>query len=409
MPAIPFGSLLPVLDSLAIVISQAYQLARVRLASAASPVLRLLVQRDQALSEGELLRREVAILRRQRAAMPPHRRPEYGPEQRLAILQLGRLRGWRVGTMAEHFVLHPNTLRTWMKAVEGRGNIRLLSGAVVWNKLDQVVRWAVHELRQLCPEPEFGTRTIAHHLKRAGIAISRATVQRVLREDQPPRPKKPPRPALAEPAGAMPHRLLAPTGVNQVWHMDLAQLRILWFTFTLAAIIDGFSRKLLALRVYAHVPHTCDVARLVRHTAKQHGTPRFLITDHGGQFRKRFGAHLADMGITLIHGPVRAPFFNGKVERAFRTFRLWWRLVLIGLTPRGIQRRLEAYRHWYNACRPHSALGGRTPEAAWRGWRWPPPVALRANDPRKFTLEVGRTYCRGDPRLPILHITRRAA
>jgi transposase InsO family protein len=158
-----------------------------------------------------------------------------------------------------------------------------------------------------------------------------------------------------------------------------------------------------------HVPRTRDVARLVRVVAKEHGTPRFLITDHGSQFRKRFGARLADLGITLIHGPVRSPFFNGKVERAFRTFRLWWRLVLTGLAPRSIQRRLEAYRHWYNACRPHSALGGRTPEEAWRGWCLPPPVALRAGDPLQFTLEVRRAYCRGDPRLPILHITRRAA
>ena len=45
-------------DSLAVAISTAYQLARVRLASAASPVLRLLVQRDHALGEVELLRRE---------------------------------------------------------------------------------------------------------------------------------------------------------------------------------------------------------------------------------------------------------------------------------------------------------------------------------------------------------------
>jgi putative transposase len=367
----------------------------------------MLVQRDHALGEVELLRRELAILRAQREQIPAHRRPEYSPPQRVAILQLKRLRGWNLQKTANHFVVHRNTVRSWIKAVQGQCRSSLLAGAISWNRIDDAVRWAAHELRRLCPEPEFGTRTIARHLIRAGIAISRSTVQRVQREEKPTQPR-PARPEMAQPAGEEPRHLLAPTGVNHVWHMDLAQLRILWFTFTLAAILDGFSRRLLALRLFARVPRTRDVARLLRQTTKEHGTPRFVITDHGGQFRKRFSARLADIGITLIQGPVRAPFFNGKIERAFRTFRIWWRLVLTGLSPRSIQRRLDTYRHWYNECRPHSALGGRTPEEAWRDLRLPPPVALRARDPLKFTLEVRRRCCRSDPLLPIIHITRRA-
>ena len=52
------ATVLRLVDSMAIVLSQAYQLARARLASAASPILRLIVQRDQAVSEVDLLRRE---------------------------------------------------------------------------------------------------------------------------------------------------------------------------------------------------------------------------------------------------------------------------------------------------------------------------------------------------------------
>jgi hypothetical protein len=171
------------IDFVAVVLSQAYQLARVRLASAASPVLRLLVQRDQAITETELLRREVAILRAQRDSMTPHRRPDYAPVQRLAILQLRRLRGWSVVQTAEHFVLHPNTVHSWIAAVERGNKSSLFDTALSWNRIDDAVRWAVQEIRRFCPEPEFGTRTIARHLIRAGIAISRSTVQRVLRED----------------------------------------------------------------------------------------------------------------------------------------------------------------------------------------------------------------------------------
>ncbi len=116
-----------------------------------------MVRRDHALSEVELLRRELSILPAQRESMPPHRRPDYQPEQRLAILQLRRLRDWNIHKTAKRFVLHPNTLRSWIKAAEGRGNSRLFTGAIVWNKIDDAVRWASHEPRRPCPEPEFGS------------------------------------------------------------------------------------------------------------------------------------------------------------------------------------------------------------------------------------------------------------
>jgi len=89
-------TVLRLVDSIAILLSQAYQLARARLASAASPTVRLLAQRDQAFTEVDLCCREVEILRAQRQGLPPHRRPQYRPAQRLAMLQLRRLRGWSI-------------------------------------------------------------------------------------------------------------------------------------------------------------------------------------------------------------------------------------------------------------------------------------------------------------------------
>ena len=185
MSLLSSAAVLRVVDSVAIVLAQACQLARARLASAASPIVRLLVQRDQAVSEADLLRREVDVFRAQRGGVPPHRRPDYRPEQRLAILQLRRLRGWSIKKTAEHFVVHRNTIRAWIRAAEGKGRPSLLAGALVWNRIDEAVRWAVHELRRLCPEPEFGTRSIARQVLRASIQISRSTVQRVLREPKP--------------------------------------------------------------------------------------------------------------------------------------------------------------------------------------------------------------------------------
>jgi len=72
MALLSSATVLRLVDSMAIVLSQAYQLARARLASGASPVVRLLVQRDQAFTEVDLLRRDVEVFRAQREGLPPH-------------------------------------------------------------------------------------------------------------------------------------------------------------------------------------------------------------------------------------------------------------------------------------------------------------------------------------------------
>ena len=409
MPLLSSATVLRLIDSMAIVLAQAYQLARTRLASGASPIVRLLAHRDQEVTEGDLLRRELAIFHAQREGLPPHRRPDYRPEQRLAILQLRRLRGWSIKKTAEHFVLHRNTVRAWIRAAEGKGRPSLLDGAVVWNRIDDAVRWATHELRRLCPEPEFGTRSIARQVLRASIQISRSTVQRVLRESKPVRPHPLAKPAMALPLGKEPRHLLAPKRIDRVWHVDLLTVQILWLRFNVAAILDGFSRRLLCLRVYRRTPRARDMAALVRRVAQQFGKPRFVITDHGTQFRRRFRSAMKKMDIIPVQARVWAPYLNGKLERAFRTFRVWWRLVLTGLTQRGIQRRLDDFGTWVNQHRPHSALNGLTPQEAWEGRPFPEAISIRARDQLQPQIEIRRGHFHGDPRLPVIEISVRLA
>ena len=403
------AAVLSTVDAMAVVLAQAMQMARTRLAAAASPLLRLMIQRDHAVTESALLRRELDILRTSRAAMPPHRRPDYPPEQRLAIIQLMRLCGWNIKTTAGRFVVHPNTIRAWIQAVERKSRPSLLDGAVVWNRVDDAVRWAAQEIRQLCPGPEFGTRTIARHLLRAGIKLSRSTVQRVLREAQPEKPPRKPRPAMENPAGVQPDRLLKPKRANQVWHGDITQIRVLWFTFFIAAILDGFSRKILSLKVYAKTPCARNLAALVKHAVARHGRPKFMITDNGGQFRKQFGKAMRHRKIRHVRMRVRAPFLNGKIERFFRSLKLWQRLTLLAVSTTSMQRRLDNFAGWYNESRPHSALGIRTPDEAYRGKVLPKPIAYRTRDGPNIHIQIARRSYRGDPRLPVVEITLRKA
>ena len=147
------------------------------------------------------------------------------------------------------------------------------------------------------------------------------------------------------------------------------------------------------------------MAALVRRAAKHFGKPRFVITDHGTQFRRQFRTAMKKLGIIAVQARVRAPYLNGKIERAFRTLRIWWRLVLTGLTQRGIQRRLDDFGAWFNEHRPHSALHGRTPQEAWEGRVLPEPVPIRARDQLQPQIEIRRRHYRGDPRSPIIEIS----
>jgi len=58
------------------------------------------------------------------------------------------------------------------------------------------------------------------------------------------------------------------------------------------------------------------MSRLVRQAVGQHGAPRFLITDHGTQFGRRSMPAMGRMDIRHVKGRVRAPYLNGKMERA---------------------------------------------------------------------------------------------
>src|SRR4051812_20251142 len=104
VPLLSSTTVLQIIDSVAMVVNQAYRMARLRLTSTASPIIRMMVQRDHAICELELLRRELEIFRGQRESLPPHRRPDYEPRQRFAILQHRRLRGWSVKKTAQYFV-----------------------------------------------------------------------------------------------------------------------------------------------------------------------------------------------------------------------------------------------------------------------------------------------------------------
>jgi transposase InsO family protein len=147
--------------------------------------------------------------------------------------------------------------------------------------------------------------------------------------------------------------------------------------------------------------------QLVKVTTKKHGVPANLITDHGIQFRNKFKQGLKSLGIKHVRGQVRTPSFNGKVERFFKTLRLWQQPALWPTTSRGIQQRLDRYQAWYNTARPHQALNGSTPEEAWHSVQPAEPIPIRTTDrPSRIPhIRVQRSRFGSDTNLPVIKIT----
>lgn len=83
---------------------------------------------------------------------------------------------------------------------------------------------------------------------------------------------------------------------------------------------------------------------------------RFLVRDRAGQFTASFDAVLADVGITTVKIPPRAPRANAYAERFVRTVRaeVTDRILILG--ERYLRTVLTQYVRHYNGQRPHRAL-----------------------------------------------------
>jgi Integrase core domain len=105
----------------------------------------------------------------------------------------------------------------------------------------------------------------------------------------------------------------------------------------------------------------------------RHGRPERMLTDNGavftGLYRGRgwvaLERELAALGIALSHCRPYHPQTCGKVERFHQTLKKWLARQDPATTIGGLQAQLDAFTAHYNTCRPHRAIGRRTPVAAW--------------------------------------------
>jgi putative transposase len=216
--------------------------------------------------------------------------------------------------------------------------------------------------------PFLGSRRLTAWLIAQGEAVNRKRVQRLLRrmglEAIYPKPK-----LSAARAG---HRiypyLLRGVRIarpDQVWSTDITYVPLADGFMYLAAVIDWYSRYVIAWRLSNTLDGSFCLEMLEEALAQ--GRPEVFNTDQGVQFTAAaWTRRLEAAGVAVSMDGRGRCLDNVFVERLWRTVKYediyLWRYEAVPQLRQGLGR----YFPYYNDGRPHQALGYRTPVAVYR-------------------------------------------
>jgi len=152
---------------------------------------------------------------------------------------------------------------------------------------------------------------------------------------------------------------------DQVWAMDITYIPMARGFVYLAAVVDWFSRRVLAWRV--SIGMEVDFClEAVEEAMARHGKPDIFNTDQGSQFTSlAFTGLLAANGIAISMDGKGSWRDNVFVERLWRSVKYeevyLWAYDSVGEARASLGRYLD----FYNRKRPHSSLDARTPDRAY--------------------------------------------
>jgi putative transposase len=218
--------------------------------------------------------------------------------------------------------------------------------------------------------PFAGSRMLRDLLRGEGVQIGRARVITMMRRMGLEAIYR--RPNTSKPAPGhkiYPYLLrgLAVDRPNQVWAMDISYIPMARGFVYLAAVIDWFTRRVLAWRVSISM-EVAFCLEAVEEALAKHGKPEIFNTDQGSQFTSQaFTGLLADHAIAISMDGRGAWRDNVFVERLWRSVK--YEEVYLKAYDSVAQARasIGRYLDFYNRKRPHSSLGARTPDQAYFG------------------------------------------
>jgi putative transposase len=219
--------------------------------------------------------------------------------------------------------------------------------------------------------PFLGSRRLTKGLVEQGEAVNRKRVQRLMRvmglEAVYPKPRL----SAAPPGYRVYPYLLRNVSINrpdQVWSTDITYVPLASGFMYLAAVLDWYSRCVLAWRLSNTLDGSFCLEMLDE--VLNRGRPEVFNTDQGVQFTAQaWTSRLEAAGVAVSMDGKGRCLDNVFVERLWRTVKYediyLWRYEDVPQLRRGLGR----YFPYYNEQRPHQSLDYQTPAAVYRQGR----------------------------------------
>lgn len=219
--------------------------------------------------------------------------------------------------------------------------------------------------------PFLGSRKLSRELRQEGRVVNRKRVQRLMQQmglvAMVPQP-----PATSDPAPEhvrYPYLLrgLKIDRVNHVWAADITYIPLAHGFVYLVAIMDWYSRRVLAWRLSNTMDSSFCVDAL-EEALSRFPVPEIFNTDQGAQFTAdAFTRVLRERSIRISMDGKGRCLDNVFVERLWRSLKYEEVYLHAYDDAREARRAIERYFEFYNESRSHQALGYQTPTSFYRG------------------------------------------
>ena len=213
--------------------------------------------------------------------------------------------------------------------------------------------------------PFAGSRMLRDMLSQQGLEVGRRHVRTLMRRMGIETLYR--RPNTSKPAPGhkiYPYllRSLAVTRPNQVWATDITYIPMARGFVYLAAIVDWFSRRVLAWRL----SNTMDASfciEALEEAMEKHGRPEIFNSDQGSQFTSEaFTGRLKKEGIQISMDGKGRWADNVFVERLWRSLKYEHVYLHAYESVAAARMKIGRYFDFYNSQRPHSSLEAQTPD-----------------------------------------------
>ncbi|TKZ18133.1 IS3 family transposase [Shimia litoralis] len=222
--------------------------------------------------------------------------------------------------------------------------------------------------KQFLETPWYGSRQMARYMKRNNHRCGRHRVRRLMRLMRLVPIYQEPNTSKKHPQHKIWPYLLRNAIIdrpNQVWCADITYIPMRRGFLYLVAIMDWYSRKVLAWRLSNSMDADFCVEAL-KEALANHGTPEIFNSDQGSQFTS--GAWidvLMDAKIKISMDGKGAWRDNRMIERLWRSLK--YECVYLNAFETGSEMRagIGKWLTYYNSERPHSTHGVLTPNEAY--------------------------------------------